>query len=85
MDDNELQKNANIVKEIVLETLVRFDEIEQEKAERLMAQYAIVLHQRGALGKWIDKAIGVFKKSPDKNVGYYYRLVRVGDALRDAG
>lgn len=58
MNLEEIISNANITKEVLMDALVIFGEIDKEKAEKIKEEYAVIVHKRGMLGKVIDRLKG---------------------------
>jgi len=54
-DAQEINKNANTIKEVVLNGLQREGVITKEKADEIASKYAIVMHKKGWLGQLWDK------------------------------
>jgi hypothetical protein len=64
MDPSDVQKNANIVKEVVLAGLEKEGFLEKGKAVEIGSKYAIIMHERGWLGALLDKWFdGIKEKS----------------------
>jgi len=54
-DPDEIQKNANTVKEVVLAALEREGFLKLGMALEIGEKYAVVLHKKGWFGEWFNK------------------------------
>ena len=59
----ELQAAFNQTKEVVVGSLLTEGFITEEQAEEILTDYAIVVHEKGMLGKTIDKILGRAERS----------------------
>ena len=71
LDVNDLTRQVNIAKEVLLMALVKDEILDQKQAETLCERYAIVLEKPGWFGKMFRKIEGA---KPEE---YYYRVVKV--------
>ncbi len=71
MDKEQLQANANQIKEVVVGQLVFDGKLTETQAEEFMRNTAVILYEVGFFGKMIDKLLG----GKDKEI--HYRMVRM--------
>lgn len=62
---------ANKIKEIVVRALVQEGYISKEKADDFLSKYAIIDHQKGWLGTFVDRLL------PKEDRNGYYRVVKI--------
>ncbi len=55
LDSEDIQKNANVIKEVILKGLEHEGYIKSGDATKIGELYAIVLHKKGWFGEWFDK------------------------------
>ena len=64
MTTENLTGNACFIKNLIADQLEEEGTITKEKADDLRENYAIIVHERGRLGKFWDKVMGNEGKGP---------------------
>jgi hypothetical protein len=70
--DDDLVREANRVKELVVQSMVINGLTDDESAEQFLREHAIIVVKKGWLGSYIDKALGLTDKN-DKR----YQIIKL--------